>query len=276
MIWDIYEDLVKNLIIDGVLFYDDGVFDDYEDVSFVVFKVYEVMGLFGDINKICQLFELMQKWLCVKIVVLILFLKELIVVVQGYQNGCDMLIVCNIFLGLVFDLKVEIWMVQNYDDFLEVYDYVVFEVMLYMEEVKDLKDWMKKLIVVVVKYKDGLKKIIFELQVVDWCNQDKLIFMIELCDQMCVLCLVGAFNYGYYLDDFIVGWFDIEMLCDVMLFKMYIEMCKLFGGNKVSVEKFESSVVLQSLLFNGNVVGVDKKFVIIEVVVLFYVNKVGG
>ncbi|MCA1409532.1 poly-beta-1,6-N-acetyl-D-glucosamine N-deacetylase, partial [Ensifer sp. BRP08] len=118
MIRDIYEDLAKNAIIDGILFHDDGVLDDYEDASPAALKAYEAMGLPGDINKIRQSPELMQKWSRAKTAALISFSKELIAVAQGYQNGRDMLTARNIFAGPVLDPKAETWTAQNYDDFL--------------------------------------------------------------------------------------------------------------------------------------------------------------
>ena len=256
MIRDIYEDLAKNSIIDGVLFHDDGVLDDYEDASPAALKAYEAMGLPGDINKIRQSPELMQKWSKAKTAALISFSKELISVAQGYQNGRDMLTARNIFSGPVLDPKAEAWTAQNYDDFLEAYDYVALEAMPYMEEAKDPKDWMKKLTAAVAKHKDGLKKTIFELQAVDWRNQDKPIPTTELRDQMRALRSAGALNYGYYPDDFIAGRPDTEVLRDVMSLKTYIETRKPPGGDKGSVEKLNSTSLPQSQPPNA---GVDRK-----------------
>ncbi|WP_410482491.1 poly-beta-1,6-N-acetyl-D-glucosamine N-deacetylase PgaB [Ralstonia flatus] len=256
MIRDIYEDLAKNATIDGILFHDDGVLDDYEDASPAALKAYEAMGLPGDINQIRQSPELMQKWSRAKTAALISFSKELISVAQGYQNGRDMLTARNIFAGPVLDPKAETWTAQNYDDFLEAYDYVALEAMPYMEEAKDPKDWMKKLTAAVAKHKDGLKKTIFELQAVDWRNQDKPIPSTELRDQMRALRSAGALNYGYYPDDFIAGRPDTEVLREVMSLKTYIETRKPAGGDKGSVEKLNSSSLPQSQPPNA---GVDRK-----------------
>lgn len=226
MIQDIYEDLAKNSIIDGILFHDDGVLDDYEDASPAALKAYQAMGLPGDINQIRQSPELMQKWTRGKTAALIAFSHELISTVQGYQNGRDMLTARNIFAGPVLDPKAETWTAQNYDDFLQAYDYVALEAMPYMEEARDPKDWMKKLTAAVAKHKDGLRKTIFELQAVDWRNKDKPIPTAELRDQMSHLRAAGALNYGYYPDDFIAGRPDTEVLRDVMSLKSYIETRK--------------------------------------------------
>ena len=256
MIRDIYEDLAKNATIDGILFHDDGVLDDYEDASPAALKAYEAMGLPGDINQIRQSPELMQKWTRAKTAALISFSHELTSVMQGYQNGRDMLTARNIFSSPVLDPKAETWTAQSYDDFLEAYDYVALEAMPYMEEAKDPKDWMKKLTAAVAKHKDGLKKTIFELQAVDWRNQDKPIPTTELRDQMRALRSAGALNYGYYPDDFIAGRPDTEVLRDVMSLKTYIETRKPPGGDKGSVEKLNSSSLPQSQPPNA---GVDRK-----------------
>ncbi len=237
VIRDIYEDLAKNSIIDGILFHDDGVLDDYEDASPAALKAYAGMGLPGDINQIRQSPELMQKWTRAKTAALIALTHELTAVAQGYQNGRDMLTARNIFANPVLDPKSEAWTAQNFDDFLEAYDYVALEAMPYMEEAKDPKDWMKKLTAAVSKHKDGLKKTIFELQAVDWRNQSKPIPTAELRDQMRRLRTAGALNYGYYPDDFLAGRPDTEVLRDVMSLKNYIET----RSTTPSVEKLNSA-----------------------------------
>ena len=153
-----------------------------------------------------------------------------------------MLTARNIFASPVLDPKAEEWTAQNFDDFLHAYDYVALEAMPYMEEATDPKDWMKKLTAAVAKHKDGLKKTIFELQAVDWRNQDKPIPSTVLRDQMRQLRAAGALNYGYYPDDFIAGRPDTEVLREVMSLKTYIETRKA----QPSAEKLNGAVpVLQ-------------------------------
>lgn len=223
MIRDIYEDLAKYAIFDGILFHDDAVLDDYEDASPAALKAYEAMGLPGDINAIRRSPELMQKWTRGKTAALIAFTHELIGVVQGYQNGRDMLTARNIFASPILDPDAEKWTAQNYDDFLQAYDYVALEAMPYMENARDPKDWMAKLVAAVGKHRDGLRKTIFELQAVDWRERDKPVPTPELRDQMRRLRAAGALNYGYYPDDFIAGRPDTEVLRDVMSMKTTIE-----------------------------------------------------
>ncbi len=223
MIRDIYEDLAKYAIFDGILFHDDAVLDDYEDASPAALKAYEAMGLPGDINAIRRSPELMRKWTRGKTAALIALTHELAGVVQGYQNGRDMLTARNIFASPVLDPEAEQWTAQNYDDFLQAYDYVALEAMPYMENARDPKDWMAKLVGAVGKHRDGLRKTIFELQAVDWREHDKPVPTPELRDQMRRLRAAGALNYGYYPDDFIAGRPDTEALRDVMSMKTTIE-----------------------------------------------------
>lgn len=51
-----------------------------------------------------------------------------------------MLTARSIFVGLAFDLRVKTWTAQDYDGFLETYDYAALEVTPYTEEVEDPKD----------------------------------------------------------------------------------------------------------------------------------------
>lgn len=50
---------------------------------------------------------------------------------------------------------------------------------------------------------EGLKRVVFELQSVDWRNNEKVTTE-TLGGQMRLLLRLGALNFGYYPDDFLI------------------------------------------------------------------------
>lgn len=161
----------------------------------------------------------MKCWIYQKMCYLIDMIWQFEQIVLVYQNVGDVLIVCNIFVMLVFKFELEVWFVQNYDDFFVVYDYVVLMVMLYMEQVKDFDGWFDQFVKVVCMKQCGLQCIVFELQVYDWYGQ-KVVLVGMLFVQMWWLCSEGVVNFGYYFDNFLNGQFEFDVMCDVMLLKL--------------------------------------------------------
>lgn len=145
IMFDIYEDLVVNFYFEGLLFYDDGYLCDIELLVLVV----------GGDGSVC-------------IWVLIDFILVLCNSVQCWW--LKLVMVCNLYVELVLWLQSEVWFVQCLDLFNKVYDQIVLMVMLWMEGSKYFECWLDQLLVVVCVYDLQLQYILFELQIVDWCN----------------------------------------------------------------------------------------------------------
>ena len=167
VIGEIYEDLAKYAMFDGILFHDDAVLDDTEDASEPALRTYAEWGLPADVAAIRASPELSARWSRRKTLHLIEFTRELAGMVQSYQNNRDMLTVRNLYAQPVLDPKAEAWYAQNLPDFLKNYDYVALMAMPFMEEAGEPEEWMRELVAKVAD-QHGLSRTIFELQATDW------------------------------------------------------------------------------------------------------------
>ncbi|MDP0881176.1 poly-beta-1,6-N-acetyl-D-glucosamine N-deacetylase PgaB, partial [Klebsiella variicola] len=77
IIGEIYEDLARNNAIDGVLYHDDAVLNDFEDASPAALKAYAANGLPGTIQALRADPAVMQRWTRFKSRYLIDFTNEL-------------------------------------------------------------------------------------------------------------------------------------------------------------------------------------------------------
>jgi len=218
---EIYEDLAKHALFDGVLFHDDAVLDDTEDNRPEALATYASWGLPPDIARIKADPRLAAQWSRGKTRYLIDFTHQLSEVVQGYQNGVDMLTVRNLYAQPVLEPRAEAWYAQNLEDFLANYDYVALMAMPHMEGADDANGWLRKLVAQVAR-KKGLATTIFELQSVDW-RTGTPIPSATLRDQMALLRSLGAIHYGYYPDDFVADRPNTEIIREVMSLKSTLE-----------------------------------------------------
>jgi len=94
----------------------------------------------------------------------------------------------------------EEWYAQSFDTFLTHYDYVAVEAMPFMEEAENPETWLKQLVKSTGQHKNGLEKMIFELQAVDWKTQQG-VAMPVFNKQLALLLEQGAIHIGYYPDN---------------------------------------------------------------------------
>jgi biofilm PGA synthesis lipoprotein PgaB len=177
-------------------------------------QAYQDAGFPATIADIRSNPDSMAKWTSFKTDTMIKFTQELAAHVSAYR--APLKTVRNIYASPVLNPTSEEWFAQNYDRFLQSYDYVAVEAMPDMENVPagEQDDWMKKLIKIVADRPDGLKRTVFELQSVDWRIKDssRAIPTEELGAQMNLLARQGAMNFGYYPDDFIANVPDADVL----------------------------------------------------------------
>jgi biofilm PGA synthesis lipoprotein PgaB len=195
----LYEDLAAHSLIQGVLFQDDAYLTDYEDFHPEALKKYkEHFGVdFQKVN-IKEDPELMKQWSRYKTEVLIDFTKELMKSVRKYRP--ETYFARNIYAPLLTEPESEEWFAQNYELFLDNYDYVVVMAYPYMEGVKKPSKWLKKLVKVAKGFKPGIKKTVFKLQSYDW-QKEEWIDDWELLSQMRDVLASGGINIVYYPDN---------------------------------------------------------------------------
>lgn len=159
IIGEIYQDLARVGPIDGILYHDDAVFNDFEDASPAALKAYAAQGLPDTIAALRADPAVMQRWTRFKSRYLIDFTHELTAKVRAIR-GPQVLTARNIFAEPMLNPGSETWFAQNLDDFLQAYDWTAPMAMPLMEgqEVKTSNAWLEKLIATVKARPGAMEK----------------------------------------------------------------------------------------------------------------------
>ncbi|MGN8105638.1 poly-beta-1,6-N-acetyl-D-glucosamine N-deacetylase PgaB [uncultured Pseudomonas sp.] len=214
IIGEIYQDLARVGPIDGILYHDDAVFNDFEDASPAALKAYAAQGLPDTIAALRADPAVMQRWTRFKSRYLIDFTHELTAKVRAVR-GPQVLTARNIFAEPMLNPGSETWFAQNLDDFLQAYDWTAPMAMPLMEgqEVKTSNAWLEKLIATVKARPGAMEKTIFELQAKDWRTQAAPDISAEqLAEWMGVLKRQGVTSFGYYPDNFLENSPDLKTI----------------------------------------------------------------
>jgi biofilm PGA synthesis lipoprotein PgaB len=196
---EIYEDLAKHCNFDGILFHDDGILSDYEDVSpLALAYAKEAWGLPDQFEQLHATSKMRMAWAQHKTELINQFTDELASRVRMYRPGIKT--ARNFYALPLLKPYSEEWYAQSFKSFLAHYDYVAIEAMPFMEEAEKPKQWLTQLVKTAAKQPDGLKKTVFELQSVNWKNGQK-IPMPVFVEQLELLKKLGVKHIGYYPDN---------------------------------------------------------------------------
>lgn len=196
---EIYEDLAKHCNFDGLLFHDDGILSDYEDVSPLALSfTKEAWGLPDKFEQLHSTSKLRMAWAQHKTELINQFTDELASRVRIYRPGIKT--ARNFYALPLLKPYSEEWYAQSFSSFLAHYDYVALEAMPFMEEAKNPKQWLTQLVKAAASQPEGLKKTVFELQAVNWKTQQKIPMPIFI-EQLELLKKLGVSNIGYYPDN---------------------------------------------------------------------------
>ncbi|MGZ5001173.1 MAG: poly-beta-1,6-N-acetyl-D-glucosamine N-deacetylase PgaB, partial [Methylomonas sp.] len=196
---EIYEDLAKSCNFNGVLFHDDGILSDFEDVSPQAMEfTHTVWDLPADFNKIHASPELRLRWAQNKTELIGQFTDYLADKVRYYRPYIKT--ARNFYSLPLLKPYSEEWYAQSFPAFLKHYDYVAVEAMPFMEEAQDPNKWLIELVQKTKAYADGLGKMVFELQAVDWRKHQDIPMPI-FTEQFQLLKKQGAKHIGYYPDN---------------------------------------------------------------------------
>lgn len=173
----LYEDLARSAPISGILFHDDAILRDTDELGSEVPRPgpKRTKGL-------------------------IEFTDELKARVQRWSP--EVRTVRNLFAEPVLNPGSEQWYAQSLPAFLAAYDEVALMAMPHMEKAANPNKWLLKLAQDVAA-RGGLDHTVFELQTVDWGVGSKPIPTSEIAGQMRLLQVAGARNLAYYPDDFL-------------------------------------------------------------------------
>jgi len=207
-IGDLYEDLARHAIFDGILFHDDAVLSDFEDASPGALAAYRAAGLPGDIGQLRADPDTLQRWTRLKSRALVDFTAELTERVRAVR-GPQIKTARNIFAMPILEPQSETWFAQNLDDFLAAYDWTAPMAMPLMENVPKGQEnaWLDRLVDAVARRPGALDRTVFELQARDWRTgpgrpEATPVDTAVLAGWMQRLQLRGARSFGYYPDDF--------------------------------------------------------------------------
>lgn len=204
IIGEIYEDLAAGSHFSGILFHDDALLSDYEDVGPAALQAYRDAGFGDDIQAIRADENRFWDWSRFKSRYLIDFTRELTERVRAVR-GPQIKTARNIFAEPILNPYSETWFAQNLDDFLATYDWTAPMAMPLMESVPDGQDreWLARLVQEVRKRPHGLNRTIFELQAMDWRSLPATPVPNTVLQQWIeALQWQGVRHFGYYPDDF--------------------------------------------------------------------------
>ncbi|MGE8638744.1 MAG: poly-beta-1,6-N-acetyl-D-glucosamine N-deacetylase PgaB [Achromobacter sp.] len=207
-IGDLYEDLARYAIFDGLLFHDDALLSDFEDASPAALAAYRRAGLPGSIAELRADPDTLQRWTRFKSRALVDFTASLAQRVRAVR-GPQIKTARNIYAQPVLNPESETWFAQNLDDFLGAYDWTAPMAMPLMENVPKGQEnaWLDAMVDAVARRPGALGKTVFELQSRDWRAgpgqpEGAPVDTAVLAGWMQRLQRRGAPSFGYYPDDF--------------------------------------------------------------------------
>ncbi|WP_228283979.1 poly-beta-1,6-N-acetyl-D-glucosamine N-deacetylase PgaB [Acinetobacter terrae] len=197
---EIYLDFMKSNSVDGVLYHDDITLSDYEDISAPARKMYKAWGFNSEqvskLHNSPKQAPLAQH----KTAYLDQFAEGISKILKQQQP--NILTARNMYAPVVLNPVSENWFSQSMPSTYQYYDYNAIMAMPYMEEADDHQQFYLDLIQQSKKYDPELDRTIFELQAVNWINNQKLSTQ-EIIETIQFLEKHGVKHIGYYPDDFV-------------------------------------------------------------------------
>ncbi len=194
---EIYEDLGRSVAFDGLLFHDDLTLSDLEDASPPALATYRSWGLPASVEEIRKSDDLLGRWTIFKINALDDLAMELAGVVREQQP--ELKVARNLYARVVLQPRAESWYAQSLDNSVARYDFTAIMAMPYMERATDPVAFFRDLAGAVGR-RGAMKKVVFELQTVDWREGNRPIPTEELADTIRALYALGVQHVGYYPD----------------------------------------------------------------------------
>jgi biofilm PGA synthesis lipoprotein PgaB len=193
---EIYQDLARAAPLDGLLFHDDVTLSDHEDASSFGLAAYRGWGLPGSVQEIRESDDLLGRWTILKINALDDMAMELAGVVR--EQWPALKVARNLYARVVLNPKAEVWYSQSLDNSIARYDFTAIMAMPYMEKAADAAAFFRELVDAVDDRPGAMKRVVFELQSVDWRDGNRPISSRELAETIRGLYGMGVQHVGYY------------------------------------------------------------------------------
>jgi biofilm PGA synthesis lipoprotein PgaB len=198
VIREIFEDLARYTPFDGIIFHDDITLNDFEDDSMFARSVHREWGLPETVADIRKTDDLIGQWTILKINHLDQLAKEMADVVRLEKP--TLFTARNLYAQVALNPRAETWYAQALENSLRQYDFTAIMAMPYMEGVSDPLKFQRDLFEAVNRFPDSKRKVVFELQAVDWRHDQRPIPTAELVRSIELLYGLGALHVGYYPD----------------------------------------------------------------------------
>ncbi|HYG70035.1 MAG TPA: poly-beta-1,6-N-acetyl-D-glucosamine N-deacetylase PgaB [Anaeromyxobacteraceae bacterium] len=193
---EIFEDLARAAPFEGVLFHDDATLSDWEDASPHALATYRGWGLPGSVEEIRRSDDLLGRWTILKINALDDFALELADVVREQQPALK--VARNLYARVALNPKAEVWYSQSLDNSVARYDFTAIMAMPYMEQAPDPAAFYRDLVEAVSARPGAMRKVVFELQNVDWRRGNRPVGSAQLAETIRALYAMGVQHVGYY------------------------------------------------------------------------------
>ncbi|MBU6379032.1 MAG: poly-beta-1,6-N-acetyl-D-glucosamine N-deacetylase PgaB [Gammaproteobacteria bacterium] len=195
---EIYDDLAHSAVFEGLLFHDDVTLSDFEDAGPRALAAYRDWGLPGSIEQIRASDDLLGRWTILKINALDEFARDMAAVVRREQPA--LVTARNLYAQVVLNPKAEVWYAQALENSLANYDFTAIMAMPYMENAADPEAFQQALVERVKQHPGAMRKVVFELQAVDWRHAQRPVPTEELVATIRRLYELGVQHVGYYPD----------------------------------------------------------------------------
>ena len=209
VIREVYEDLARHAPISGILFHDDGRFNEFEDWSDAAIAYYsKELGedfTAEDLNDSVVL----ERWSKLRSNALIDLTNELEAAVRRYRPQIKT--VRNMFATALLRGDSARHLAQEYEAFNLAYDHIALMAMPRFENYADEQAFYSELVALTTADHATRDRIIFQLQTVDW-KTDTPIPAIEIRDTMRWLQSLGVRHLAYYPEDFVRGHPEVSAL----------------------------------------------------------------
>jgi biofilm PGA synthesis lipoprotein PgaB len=189
LVGDLYEDLGRAAPVAGILFSDDAVLRDTDDLGAAA-PAAGPERTRALIDFTLQMTAHTRRW------------------------SPELATARNLFAEPVLHPEAEAWFAQSLPAFLASYNVTALMAMPSMENAGKANPWLARLAHSVEATPGGTEQTVFELQTVDW-RTNQAIPTSRVAKQMRVLQDVGILHLGYYPDDFAKGNPDIDRLSPV-------------------------------------------------------------
>jgi poly-beta-1,6-N-acetyl-D-glucosamine N-deacetylase len=206
----LFEDLAAGALISGVLFQDDAYLSDTEDFHPAALARFEaITGRPVEVAELLGGGEVADRWMGFKTEYLLEYIDGLMAAVRTWRP--DARFGRNLYARVLTEPQAQRWFAQDYQGFLQRYDYVVVMAYPHLEKAGRPLGWLKRLARLALTDPAASDKMVFKLQTYDW-QRKQWVDDDLLLRQMRTVLAEGIRHLAYYPDNFWEAKPDISVI----------------------------------------------------------------